>query len=321
VGVNAYGRFDLHAENRIVPYDAAGRPQEEIHDVAIESARKDDLGVFASVDGRAGRFTWGGGLRVDRVATSNDGGYFGDVSTSETALSGFVSAGMEVAEGVELTGQVARGFRDPLLSDRYYRGFTGRGFITGNPELEPETSLQYDLALRLGRGSNQLSVFGYFYSIQDLIERYREGGDFFFRNRGEAEILGLEVEATVALSASMTLALGAQALRGEVADDGSPMDNIPALGGFVVLRGEPTPRWWWTFRGSAYARDDRPGPTEQVTPGYATVNVGAGYRLSEALEIQVLGRNLLDKAYLASADEEAVLAPGRTLVLTLRGKV
>ena len=44
--------------------------------------------------------------------------------------------------------QVARGFRDPVLSDRYFRGPSGRGFITGNPDLDPETSVQFDVGVR-----------------------------------------------------------------------------------------------------------------------------------------------------------------------------
>jgi outer membrane receptor protein involved in Fe transport len=72
-------------------------------------------------------------------------------------------------------------------------------------------------------------------------------------------------------------------------------------------------------RGAAFAADDRPGPTEQHVPAYAVVDAGAGWRLSPALEISVLGRNLLDRAYLGSADEDAVLAPGRSIQLNLRG--
>jgi len=45
-----------------------------------------------------------------------------------------------------------------------------------------------------------LALFGYFYQIDDLIERYRPERDFFFRNRGEAEIEGIELEGQAALS-------------------------------------------------------------------------------------------------------------------------
>jgi outer membrane receptor protein involved in Fe transport len=51
------------------------------------------------------------------------------------------------------------------------------------------------------------------------------------------------------------------------------------------------------------------------------VDAGFGWRLSRALELSLVGRNLLDRAYLGSADEDAVLAPGRSLRLTLRGRL
>ena len=77
----------------------------------------------------------------------NTGGYFGDRETGNGAFSGFTALTAGPFGGLNLTAQVSRGFRDPVLSDRYYRGPSGRGFITGNPDVSPETSLQYDLAV------------------------------------------------------------------------------------------------------------------------------------------------------------------------------
>ena len=71
-----------------------------------------------------------------------------------------------------MTAQVARGFRDPMLSDRFYRGPVGRGFIEGNPDLKPETSLQFDLTGRYVAGPVRLAAAAYHYRITDLVERY-----------------------------------------------------------------------------------------------------------------------------------------------------
>ncbi|HPA82119.1 MAG TPA: TonB-dependent receptor, partial [Thermoanaerobaculales bacterium] len=90
-------------------------------------------------------------------------------------------------------------------------------------------------------------------------------------------------------------------------------------GGFVVLRSEHSRRWSWMVRGAAYDRDERPGPTEQVVPGHGVVDASVGYRLSPVLELQLLGRNLLDNTHLASADEATVLAAGRSIQLSVRG--
>jgi outer membrane receptor protein involved in Fe transport len=58
-------------------------------------------------------------------------------------------------------------------------------------------------------------------------------------------------------------------------------------------------------------------PTEQERPGYALLDAGAGARLGARVEVQVVGRNLLDEAYLASPDARATLAPGRSGAATL----
>ncbi len=321
IGMDLSGRYGLEAVNQYTTFDERGGQLESVREVSIEDASGADLGGFLSLRRAFGRWKVDFGLRGDGVWSRNTGGFFGDRSTFNSAISGFAAVGVELASRLELTGQVARGFRDPLLSDRYYRGETGRGFITGNPDLEPETSRQFDIALRYSPDFATVGLYVYRYRIFDLIERFRLGDDFFFRNRGESEITGLEIEASLVLSGGFEIQCGAQALRGEIADDGSPTDGVPPPGVFVVARGNPADRWWWMLRGAVYSRDDRPGPTEQVVPGYGVIDAGAGYSIADWLEVSLLGRNLLDRSHLASSDEDAVLAPGRSVQLVLRGRL
>jgi outer membrane receptor protein involved in Fe transport len=321
LGADVSGRYNLEAVNEYTTFGDDGEVVEHESEVSIENAYGTDLGVFLSLGRGLGRWNLDLGLRGDGVWSANRGGYFGDLDTYNSAFSGFAGVGFELTPDLELTAQVARGFRDPLLSDRYYRGESGRGFITGNPDLEPETSLQYDLALRFSPDSMAVGLYVYRYRIFDLIERYREGDNYFFRNRGESEITGIEAETSFVVGNGLELQVGAQYLRGEFVDDGSPTDGVPPPGVFAVLRGNPGEHWWWMVRGAAYARDDRPGPTEQEVPGYGVLDAGAGVTLTEWLEISVLGRNLLDRTYFASSDEDAVLAPGRSIQLVLRGRL
>jgi outer membrane receptor protein involved in Fe transport len=321
LGLDVSGRYDLEAVNVSTTFDPDGQPVDTVSEVSIESARGTDYGAFATLGRRLGNWRLNFGVRGDSVTSRNRGGYFGDLTTSNAAVSGFAAVGLDLGSGLELTGQVARGFRDPLLSDRYYRGVTGRGFITGNPDLEPETSLQFDLALRFAGRRTAIGLYAYSYRIDDLIQRFRVGDNFFFRNQGEAEISGLELEGSLVIGPSLELQVGAQVLRGETVEDGAPTDGVPPPGVFAVLRGEPSKKWWWMARGAVYTSDDRPGPTEQDVPGYAVLDAGAGFSVSEWLEISLLARNLLNRSYLASSDEDAVLAPGRSLQLVLRGRL
>jgi iron complex outermembrane receptor protein len=321
LGADVSGRYNLEALNEYTTYSNDGTVSDTVRELSIEDAYGTDLGLFLSLGRGIGKWRLDVGLRGDGVRSANRGGFFGDLNTSNTALSGFVAGGLELTEDLELTVQVARGFRDPLLSDRYYRGETGRGFITGNPDLDPETSLQLDLALRFNPDAVAVGLYVYRYRIFDLIERFKVGDNYFFRNRGESEITGVEVETSFVIGSRLELYAGAQTLRGEVVEDGSATDGVPPPGVFAVLRGNPSQRWWWMVRGAAFARDDRPGPTEREVPGYAVLDAGAGCSITSWLEVSVLGRNLFNRNYFASSDEDAVLAPGRSVQFVLRGRL
>jgi hemoglobin/transferrin/lactoferrin receptor protein len=318
-GLDVSGRYDLHALDTIIRYDMAGQVAQTTEYVSVDSARRADTGAFVSLDvPLATRVAFSGGLRGDYVTTRNEGGYFGDHSTSNGAFSGFVSLTAAIAAGFNLTGQVSRGFRDPTLSDRYYRGPTGRGFITGNPDLEPETSLQFDVGLRRTTGRVRWAFYVFEYHIHDLIERYEAAADFFFfRNRGEARIRGAEIEVQADLGGGFSTELTGQLQRGRALDDDEWLDDMSPDTVAASLRREFGERGHVQGRVDVYARDDRTGPTEQVVGAHTLVDVSAGLRLHRQLELRASLANLLDQSYLLSPDTRAVLAPGVSLVVNL----
>lgn len=213
---------------------------------------------------------------------------------------------------------MARGFRDPTLSDRYYRGPTGRGFVTGNPALAPETSLQFDGSLRVARPGYRLAVFYYHYRIANLVERYETAPDtFLFRNRGEARLRGVELEAQAEWGRGLSVDVALDLARGVAHDTGAPLDDIAPRTITTIVRQRVGSRGYVQGRIAAFERDDRPGPTERAVPGYTRLDLQAGLRISAPLEIRLQAGNLLDQEYFASQDTRAVLAPGRTASLTL----
>jgi outer membrane receptor protein involved in Fe transport len=317
-GVDVNGRFDLGALDIIQAYDLSDALTRDTTNVSIDDARRSDTGLFGSVEIPVGMLVVAAaGARVDRITTRNRGGFFGDRSTSNAAGSGYGSITAGPFAGVSVTAQVSRGFRDPVLSDRYFRGPSGRGVITGNPDLEPETSLQFDLATRFTARRARFAVFFYQYNIEDLIERYQEETDFFFfRNRGEGRIRGFEVESQLEMGWGLTGEVAAQIARGRLLDDNSFLDDAPADNVSVQLR-KAISRGFAQVRVAAYGEDDRPGPTEIVMPGYTLVDVSGGVPLSRNLDLRALVRNILDESYYASPDARFVLAPGVTGSLTL----
>jgi outer membrane receptor protein involved in Fe transport len=100
-------------------------------------------------------------------------------------------------------------------------------------------------------------------------------------------------------------------------DDATGLDGVPPATLTLRVRRDFGRAWGWV-RAGAYGDLDHPGPTEQPRPGYFLLDAGAGVRLGSRAELSVLGRNLLDEAYLASPDSRAVLAPGASAVVSLR---
>ena len=272
-----------------------------------------DAALFSSAEvGLSRAVTIAGGIRFDQISTNNQGGTFGDLSTSDSAFSGYGSASLTLRSGFSLTGQVSRGFRDPTLSDRYFQGLSGRGLITGNPLLEPETSLQYDLAARYGRKPVGIAVYLYRYRLFDLIERFETERDmFFFRNRGESLIRGVEVESHFVLTGGWSLKAGVQWVQGEAEEGDALADTPPRSVGLQVSK-LISERAQIQLRSTLFDRDDRPGPTEVTTPGHARFDVLGRVRLNRLVSVVGEIRNLLDKDYPASPDSRSTLAPGRS---------
>jgi outer membrane receptor protein involved in Fe transport len=311
-GVDVNGRFGLEALDIGLAYDLGGAEIVNRTNVSIEGAERLDTGAFLQAEVTPmRRMLLAGGVRVDRVTSENRGGYFGNRSTSNAAGSGFGSVTVEARGGLSFTGQISRGFRDPVLSDRYYRGPTGRGFITGNPDLEPETSLQFDGAVRHTTRRVRTAVYFYQYRIDDLIERYQTQTDFFFfRNRGRASLRGFEVELRGDLGNGFSAEFSSGFGRGIALDDDLNLDSIGADTVGIMIRKQFLDRGYANVRTGMFADDDRPGPTEIRTPGYTLVDVSGGWRLHRALELRGLVRNILDTKYFVSPDLRAVFAPG-----------
>ncbi|MGD8894604.1 MAG: TonB-dependent receptor [Acidobacteriota bacterium] len=319
-GIDLNGRVGLEALQTLERQEPGDGSTILEQGVAIEDASRHDLGAWFTLERRLlPRLLLSAGLRFDRVTTRNVGGYFGDRDTRHDSLSGALGLVGGPVGSVTVTGQVSRGFRDPTLSERYFRGVTGRGFVTGNPDLDPEKSLQYDVAIRRP-GRVRAALYLYRYEIRDLAERYREGPDFLFRNRGRALLRGVELELQADLGGGFAADLALQAAEGRALDDGAPLADVPAEGLTLSVRrgfGEAGVVW---ARALFRARRDDPGPVEREVPAFGVLDLGGVWRATRGLELRLVAGNVFDTEYLSSPDELAVAAPGRSIVATVSAR-
>lgn len=317
-GLDLQGRHGLRDTETQVTYDLAGVKTATTARLAIDRADRTGVGAFASAAvPLTPRLRASVGGRVDSVRSRNRGGFWGERSTSNTAAAGAAGLTAVPANALAFTLQVARGFRDPTLSERFFRGPVGRGIVEGNPDLTPETSLQVDLSARLTTGRVQAEVSAYRYRVTDLVERYAVTPTLFrYRNRGAARFEGLELLASVSLTRGLTLETSAQASRGRDAVDRTPLDDVTPASVSLALRHVLGTRANAYLRWTATRAHTAAGPSEVPTPGYQRLDLGASWRITPRLALHGTARNLTDASYYASAGPRWVFAPGRQAALS-----
>jgi hemoglobin/transferrin/lactoferrin receptor protein len=318
IGADVDARYGLEATDTGVSYNVAGAIVTTETTPSVENAHRSDAGVFTQADVQAGhRVRLSGGLRADVVHSANIGGYFGNRQVTHSAVAGSGAVTLLPVRSLTLIAQLSRGFREPMLTDRFYRGPVGRGFIAGNPDLEPETSLQVDVQARYDIGRLGVSSAFYDYRISDLIERYQsDPTNFLFRNRGAARVRGVELEARAALPRGFAISATGQASRGRDEDDGTPIDDIaPESVSLVARHGLGGVSSY--LRVAVFASHKAAGPSEVPTPGYSLVDAGVDWRLGPRLQLLGGMRNLLNEAFYSSAGPRWVYAPGRHGTVTI----
>lgn len=309
LGIEYFGRRGVRLEERITAV-ASGETLADA--VSLRDAEADELGLLSVVNGTWGRLRWESGARLT-LLRQDDGGR---EQIEETAVTGFLGAALPLGSRLEWIANVGRGVRMPTLSERYFVGTTGRGQVLGQPDLEPESSLNLETGVRwsLPRGYLLAQVFRN--DVDDYIERIDlETGERTFRNLTSGTLEGVEAELAVDLSQIWSLNVGAHWLEGR-SGAGEPLADVPQAevkGGLGFERG----RWRGDLRLRWRDEKNDPGPGEVALADAWLADLGVSVDLRQGLTFTVSGRNLFDETYLPSADDLAVPARKRAIHLGL----
>ena len=267
-----------------------------------------------------------GGLRLD-----DDDNYGSHLSprlysvwnmTPEWTLKGGVSTGYRSPNLREITpdwGQISRG-----------------GNVYGNPDLEPETSLNKEIALLYGNDAGLNGSLTLFHNdFEDKITRIacpinicnagpnQFGSDPTYRvNIDDAVTQGVEASLsaplsdTLALTASYTFTDSEQK-SGEYA--GEPLTQLPRHQVSATLDWDVNARLsQWTkvsYRGEESQPTTGPSQSSIVAPSYTFVDAGIGYQLNDSTTVNAGIYNLFDERI--TYDEYGYVDDGRRLWLGL----
>jgi iron complex outermembrane receptor protein/hemoglobin/transferrin/lactoferrin receptor protein len=226
-----------------------------------------------------------------------------------------------------------RSFRAPNLDDLTGRQAVGPGFQFENPDLAPERALTAELGLRLRGALGAADAWVYASRLDDAIVRAPRSIDdcppespacqaSWFRY----QLVNVDGATVIGAEAAGELELGRVGLRGTIAwargedSGGVPLSRIPPLNGTAEVRAP----WAWGFASAGVrwaTRQDRlavsdlgdPRIPAGGTPGYAVVDLRAGFRLQERARLGIVIENLGDAAYRHHGS--SINGPGRSAIV------
>ena len=245
------------------------------------------------------RLTWILGARYD------DNSDFGD------AVSGRASMAYQLAERTLLRASIGTAYKTPTFTERF--GFFPEQFI-GNPDLDPETSVSYDLGIeqRLLDDALTVQLSLYRQDLTDEINGFVFDPETFLSTAenlsGNSRRSGVEFAANWQATAALSFAaMYTYADADEEDANGQRVSELrrPRHSGSLSLNLAP-PEGRVQFSLVADYGGDRkdvffppfPDPSEVVTlDSYWLVDANLQYRIADSFTFFVRGQNLLDEDY------------------------
>lgn len=242
-----------------------------------------------------------------------------------------------LASGWTVLAGLGRVVRYPTAVERYADRFPSTRFqvaaeFLGDPQLDPETSTQADLGLSWAgeRVALQLDLFAR--EIDDYITvrpdpevppRSPSSALLVYRhvNGDAASFLGGEARLDARVGQAWSWRLSLASIRGDDETFDEPVFGLPPLLGRAGARWQGAGGLWVDGGVTVADRQDRVATSrlERPTPGYALVDLGAGWAASERWRLRVGVSNLFDEEYanhLNSLDPftaERIPEPGRSI--------
>ena len=317
-GADFYGRTSVesYAQDRL--FDSSGNLTGVQEQWPFTQGDRKDLGFLLSVDYTGiKKLDLVGGVRWDLIRMKALPENTPPSSESEhRAWTGFIAGSWKITDEVVAFANVSKAYRAASLNELFYTGISGRGFIIAQPDLDPETSFNLDGGLKFIFKRIFVGVYAFYYEIDDLIERYLiddAESIYTYGNVNQGRISGYELEMEYYPIPRWKVFGNFFAFEGRSTVTGAPLNDVPSPRLFLGTRvwfGRISSEINATFQ---LAKDD-PGPAETGIPAYEVVNLKANYHFNSSFRLYLVLSNLLNQAYIARPDPDAVEEPGINFV-------
>ena len=292
-------------------------------DIVWPDAEIQDLGGWGQAVWSLGAFRLGATIRVDSVdATAENLSPFylantvGSADQSETHVSAAVSATTDLDDRWALTLGVGRAVRTATVLERYSDRFPASKFqlaaeFMGNPELDAEESLEFNVGVRGAYGDFLIEAEGFYREIDDYITIVPDASlprrlplspptVFRYVNGRQATYYGGELVLRHRINKVVSWHGSLSYVHAEDEALGEPVLGIAPLHGEVAARFHTFERRLWIDLAVRFAdHQDRVATSrfEQETAGWVIYNLAAGFDLAGGWSLSAAVENLTDHAY------------------------
>lgn len=243
---------------------------------------------------------------------------------SDSEMIGSLGFVWDQSSDLRLRASVSQGYVYPSLLQLATGAYAGSNFVNPDPNLKPETSVNYEVGMRLQRAGFSVDATAFYTESEDYIDHQSCSvedncsgrRDRKYVNIGESRAYGVElflayVNGPLGLQPYTNLTWMER--RNEYDEFSSWDTGIPALSGRAGLRWEGAavsiPVLWTDFylRGETSSDLEEPGSARSSLnkkDSWLTANFAAGIELGEKRQYQLSLElvNLTDKSYIASTE-------------------
>ena len=203
-------------------------------------------------------------------------------------------AGITYALGANthLRASYGEGFRAPSLVELYYNGMYG----TGNPDLRPEKSRQYEIGMNLAKGSDALDIALFLNNVRDQIDWVSDPITWVgtYENISRARQQGIEVAWAHRLAGSTSLNLSYTYLDARNLTAGTRLLGTPHNQVAMTIA---RPMGSWQTALSARWTDDRPDYGGTIVGGRMIFDLTLARPGAKPTSPYIVVRNLTNVKY------------------------
>gem|GEM_PF-2443814 len=180
---------------------------------------------------------------------------------------------------------VGRAFKSPTLQERYFKGTSQIGYLTGKPELLPETSLNLDSGVKFKTDcfSGEISLFRNFITDFIVMEPINAAKDTFkYSNIGRALLFGGEFCFSAEPFKNINFFATGSYSYGDDINLNSPLPMIPPANIITGIKlSNKKHGFYLRAKLNITAAQNRTSKNESNTPGYIITDISFGTALDK----------------------------------------